>query len=1267
MRLAQITISGFKSFADSTVFRFDAPITGIVGPNGCGKSNVVDAIKWVLGERSAKSLRGSEMMDVIFAGSAARKPIGLASVTLTFDNPVVELNATDPTLRRLLPVDQEQVNVCRRLFRDGRSEYLINGRKSRLRDIKELFMDTGIGTNAYSIIEQGKVDAMLMANPIERRVILEEAAGVARFKARRIEAMRKLERSEVNLVRVREQLSNTERRLRIVKGQAEKARRFRTLDARHRELRIDLSLDAYHDLRNQLDGLTSRITKLDDERSGIAEDLTAAEDARQQAEIERHEHQARHRELQEQRLEAVAAGKHADQRREMTQRNLDETLQHINDDRGRVDELGARSNDLENALAEARRAITSASSQLTEAEERVQSLHRERAERQDVLLAQRDAASDARDALGQLQQRHSQVSERIDAIDARRGALDEQAERLARRDGELRTEHQRLTEARTDATRTADDASRSVEDLEREQQNHDRTAAALGEQQASLAARLAELRHERAALDSRRLLLHEMHEAREGLGEAVKTLLDRVEDVDGVHGLLADAIDTDQEHAPLVEAALGTNLELILIDRPETIERLGEAIEDTQGRFAVMNASWYDDHDEPDVPQATLDADTWITPLRTLVRVRENAGRAVDRLLGRTVVVSDLAAGLRLAEGALAGWRFVTMRGEVIEADGRIRFGRPAESSARDGWLSRRIELSTLANQIAAIDAHIESVASRLSDLDDASARRRELGEAVAGHLQQARHQLVEAQYQMQRLETDLDRVSRDIESCRVDAADVEARRGDLDDEQGALREALEGLAGDVDEARATAERLTAEQREAERRVDAVQEELTTAKVSLGQLGEQVEAARRERRHLEVTRDETERQREIASQQLTRRLSQVEQYEGVIASAEQERASADRTLRQLEAQSSAIEAQITEATARVEATARTLDAVRQQQTRLERDYHAVEISRREVEIKRETLEERTLTDLELSLHDAYPPYRDRREDEDFEPIDREAAEAEVESLRKDIKTLGNVNLDAIDEEKVLEERNIDLIRQVEDIDVACEQLRTLIDELNVSSEERFRTTFETIRSNFAGSDGMFRRLFGGGSADIMLVPDDDGNVNWLESGIEIRAKPPGKEPRVISQLSGGEKSMTAVALLMAIFQSKPSPFCILDEVDAALDEANVERFCGILTPFLDQSHFIIITHHKRTMSACDQLYGVTMQERGVSKRVAVQVEDVSASGAISDEAITRAEADDHVEEPRAALVEPVIETSPDAAKSLLERRLEEAWSGSSNG
>jgi chromosome segregation protein len=695
MRLARISISGFKSFADRTDLRFDAPIIGIVGPNGCGKSNVVDAVKWVLGERSAKSLRGDAMLDVIFAGSAARKPMGAASVTLTFENPVVRPEATEPAQRRFLGIDAEEVDVGRRLYRDGRSEYLINGRKCRLRDVKELFMDTGIGTNAYSIIEQGRVDAMLTTDPVQRRQIFEEAAGIAKFKARRIEAERKLERSEINLVQVREQLASTERRLRIVRGQAAKARRFRELDERHRRLRTDLALDVYHELRERLDGLTSRIADLESQRSRLTEVLTQLEDEKQTAELNRHDLQLAQRELEQRRLELVGTRRHAEQRREMVLRNLGDTRQHVDEDAARIEELDGRLAVLGDQIEETGGAIENARAEVDEVERLVSTLSRERATRQESLVAARERADRVRSAIDRDEQRKAQATVRVESITGRFKGLREQADRLAQRRRDLEREATACEAAIETAEAERVDAQERVDGIETRLAEDHRAAATLGQRQADLSRRLADDRHEQAALRSRLHLLEEMHQAREGLGDAVKTVLDRAAEYPGIRGLLADAVDTDRKHAPIVEAALGADLHLVLVDCREDLKSLEPVLRELPGRVGLLPldgdastpATAADPEGEPEAG--------WVTPLNSLIRVEPHAERVVRRLLERTVLVWDLDSALALAAGPMAGWRFVTRRGEVVDPQGRVIVGAGQASARGAGWLSRRIGRSS--------------------------------------------------------------------------------------------------------------------------------------------------------------------------------------------------------------------------------------------------------------------------------------------------------------------------------------------------------------------------------------------------------------------------------------------------------------------------------------------------------------------------------------------------------------------------------------------
>ena len=1252
MRLAKITISGFKSFADRTEFLFDKPIIGIVGPNGCGKSNIVDAIKWVLGERSAKSLRGDAMQDVIFAGSASRKPMGAATVTLTFDNPVIKHEADDPDEQRLLKVNTEQVDVTRRLYRDGRSEYLINNQKCRLRDIKELFMDTGIGSNAYSIIEQGRVDAMLTANPIERRTIFEEAAGIAKFKARKVESTRKLERAEVNLVRVREQLSNTERRLRIVKGQANKARKFKELDTRYRLMRTDYALDLYHDLRARLHGLTSQITELDFQRKDLTLVISDAEDEKQSAELDRHDLQLEQRDLEQRRLELIAARKHAEQRRELTQRNLTEAGDHIQEARKRLEEFTTRLDQLKQQKIEAEKAATRTVELLKEVGQLVTALTEERVQIQQSELESQENLDTLREKFNRSNHHRAQTVSRFEAINERIASLGAQIEKLNANQHKLEAETEQQVEEKRSVEQEHHQAQSEVTRLEALLAEHDRAAAALGTRQADLTARLSEHRSQRAALESRLHLLEEMQLSREGLGEAVKAVLDQPRRFPGIQGMLGDAIDTDRQHAGLIEAALGANLELLLVEREQDITSLEKDLRELQGRVTLIPSSpEAGDAESPDEKMPNLTPGR-VRLILSFLRIQPHAEHAVRRLLGRTVVVWDLEGAQQLAAGPLKGWRFVTQRGEVLEPDGRITIGRPIAGETGDGWLTRRIELADLKCRILSLDTKIEVLSAELSCLLSETKQTQQQLEEASQLLHEARHRMVETQYQGQRLTGELDRLEREQDTITHERQELEGHREKLIVEREETKRSLENLDETLSKLKQEIATAETQLRLAREEVESFQERLTSARVDLGKAREKHEAARREHRHLELAREETDRQHDICRQQLNRRLSQIEQYEAAIEDAKQDMAATDSQLEELAARGDELQARLDDADRRVRESMTRLTGLREKSGYLERDYHAVEISRREVEVKRENLEDRTLDDLELNLTDAYPPYRSRREEPDFVPPDRDTVQSELDELKEAIRKLGNVNLDAIEEEAMLEERNLDLIRQVHDIDEAVTQLTSLIERLEKASRTRFEETFNTIRENFAGNQGMFRRLFGGGSADVVLLPDEKGNVDWLESGVEIRAKPPGKEPRVISQLSGGEKAMTAVALLMSIFKSKPSPFCVLDEVDAALDDANVERFCHILKPFLDNSHFIIITHHKRTMQACDQLYGVTMQERGVSKRVAVKLEEIGHHQQRYESAPSTPGNGMTEQQP------PLIETKPTSA---LRKQLEQVW------
>ncbi len=1252
MRLVKLTVAGFKSFADRTEFTFDQSITGIVGPNGCGKSNVVDAVKWVLGERSSKSLRGKEMLDVIFAGSVGRKPSGLASVSLTFENPVVNPEAdlveldlsrhgdededaqqvqTTPVTqrRRILPIDADVVEVERRLYRDGGSEYVINGRKARLRDIRDLFLDTGVGADAYSIIEQGKVDAMLLASPQERRTIFEEAAGIAKYKQRRIEAQRKLERAQANLTLTREQLESTERRLRLVRGQATKARRFKELDAEFNALRLAVAFDMYDDLRQRLDGLTSRLADLEGQRRAAMEAVQEAESAKQEAEIARHEAMNTHKQLQEELLSTEHAHNSALQRRQMTTRALDDARRQADTDAQRIVEVDQNLETLARTVAEQAEAVAALSERLAEAERMLSRASETRAAVLEELGDLQREVSQKRSAAANIDRDRSSLLAHVQAEGKRIEALAEQIQRIETKAGAIEAEHASVASAAQDTLRGADARAARVASLEASLRSHDQTAQTLSADRRELATRVSELEQRFLRLDGRRATLREMVDSREGFADAVKDVLDRKATGDGFASIfapLAELIETDAIHASAVEAALGTLLQGLVIESVVTTPS-PEEIATLRGRVTFLPLAGLPSLQAANSPVDLSAFEPRVTRLRDAIspsRDLPRLGDLLDRLLATTFLVGSVDAAMMLATGPLApvaGARFVTPDGTLIEPDGCITAGPVA--AVAGGVLQRQTELAELELQTAEVSADLDRERTSLRGLDAEVATHTESrNEIAASHATESR-QLVADRAKHERLTADADRLGRETKSLAEEAAQIRSREDRARSEMQTLSTKAEGLARLHAEQTAAAETAEREAARVRLAADAASEQVTSAKVDVGRMSEQIGSSRREVSRLSIARDDAERQHRNLLQHLEQARARINEHELAIAEADaqiQASASAAITLRNEAAQANDA---ITATDAIVQEHAGILGVARQQLAVFERDWNSLEISRRELEVKRETLEDRTQEDLAIDLGREYPEYREMMSEGDVARINQPEAVSTIELLRQEIRKLGNVNLDSIEEETQLEGQNENLVRQVADLDTAAQRLAELIVRLNQVSKEQFGTIFSAIQEHFGSQDGMFRRLFGGGRAEVRLMPlikEIDGEkvvtdeYDLLESGIEVVAKPPGKEPRTIDQLSGGEKTLTAVALLMSIFRSKPSCFCVLDEVDAALDEGNVARYCAMIRQFTDRSRFIVITHNKKTMQSADQLYGVTMQERGVSTRVKVRFDQVGAHG-----------------------------------------------------
>ena len=1203
--LKRLELIGFKSFAEKTQFDFGPGITAIVGPNGSGKSNLVDAVRWILGEQSAKSLRGGEMTDVIFNGSTSRRSLGMAEVSLLLDN-----------TRRMLAIDADEVQITRRVYRSGEGEYLINRQPARLKDIKEMFLGSGAGAHAYSIIEQGRVDVLLQASTRERRAIFEEAAGISRFKAKKLETLRKLERVEQNLQRLRDIIEEVDRQVRSVKLQAAKAERYREYTGRLKELRVTLSLDEYHRFARQAEQTAAALASLRETLAG-----QSAQAAQRDAEVRRLE-------------EALAAAESSARSAESA---LHAARQRIAAEETTLQHEQALAATLEQDLAQTRAQLHALDRQLTVLAAAVAQSAGELAGVDADCARQRSAAAKLEAELAQAVARLAQLRAQLEADNAE---LMEQMRQAARRHNEqvsfqaqadsLAQHRHRLHQKTAQASQSLSQLGGEMAALEQaEARVQDQLAAArrkadeLKQQQEQTQDTLDQTRQELAAareqhsgLTSRIHVLEGLEQSYEGLSAGVREVLALVRGPDPgpwgtVVGLVADLLTVPREYAPLVDLALGGRAQSLLVRDPARLaSALARRERPFSGRVSFLplpepgSASLRANRLLETSPAGRVRLPTTADGLPAHPGLVASAAKLVscehadlahlpDYLLGTTLVVKDLATARAIAE-LTSGYRFVTLGGELLEADGTLTVG---EHHAETGLLSRKSELRELRGQAAALERQIAATEDRLAALRDQL-------DQLSARAHEVQLQLQVLTEQSADLRTRLTQQRQRHEGLEQELRLNEVELQQLDRELESLREACRAAEADARAADARVQELQARQAVAEAEIRTLehqrqhgQQAWTAAKVALAAAEERrtALAARHEQARQDWQQrqaDQRDRQRHLAT--ALDRLAQSEQAmlraSAALAQAYVDKESAERQLTQL--QRSAEQLRL-ERQKYIEQT----QAARQEWQSLQEQVHAHELQASDLQHRLENLAVRLREDHDLDLAALYRDYQPPET-----PIDQPAIQEEIAELKRKITRLGSVSLDAIQELEALEARAGTLRAQHDDLAAAKQALDEIIAKINQDSRRLFTETFQAVRGHF---QELFRKVFGGGMADVILEDEND----ILESGIEIVARPPGKELRSISLMSGGEKTLTAVALLLAIFRSKPSPFCILDEVDAALDEANIGRFTAVLREFLDRSQFIIITHSKKTMAAADVLYGVTMQESGVSKRVAVRFED----------------------------------------------------------
>ena len=1183
MRLEKIVLNGFKSFADKTEFCFDSPITAIVGPNGCGKSNIVDAVKWVLGEQSVKSLRSDQMADVIFGGSSSRKALGTAEVSLLISNP-------NGTGARELPIDADEVQISRRIYKSGESEYRINNKVCRLKDIRELFMDTGVGARAYSILEQGQIEQLLNASKTDRRIVFEEAAGISKYKAHKKEALRKLQRTEQNLLRLADILGEVTKQLRSVKYQAGKARNYLRYTQRLKELQVNYSLAEY--AKNQ--------ALLREKEAGLAQEQELFERLTAETAKEDNLISGLRQKLTETKNKLNSTGNLL----VAVQSKIEQSLQRIEFLRARISELQQRkksageriarlreqenlfkvdSSRLRGELAESEKTHEEKSRAAEQAEKAVQTISAECTSLEAELEDEKSGVID-------IVRRTAQLHNEIQSISVYRNNLSSQKDRLSGRAKHAHAELEKLLTEKAQHNTRLSDIEKVLGELTENLESRRKETEEINNLLTADNKRLAHSKDARSTLSGESAILTDMERRCEGLTTAVKSILRNrsVENskLDYVEGVMADIIAADFEYANAVEAGLESKTDALVVSSTRRLLADKETIEKLDGRVSFISL----DKTGPFVDKKDLSKfDCVKGRLAEFVKYESKYAPLVWKLLGKTIVVDTIDAAIELSGELGQEYKFVTLKGEFLSADGSIKLG-PLRSTS--GLISRKSRLRQLQQTIANITGEIETLEKQIEKNEQANEHLAKLCKGLRTAVYEANTEKMQVSWKLREFEQNIKRLREEenLAAGEIDLLETEIA-GSVQKEYDS-KQRLQELETVNSQRTSRIEELEGRYAEQKGLLQNQSSRLTDLKVAVGQITEHRKALKQAIAHLARQMQANQTATESAlteiqncGEQLTEAERDVLNCEAAASELYVEKEETQEGSKELHRE---IEKLLEEQKQREELVRQKRDRIHE----LESTMGELKVELGQLEVKGQGLVERVQEELQIDLVGAYENYRQSE-------VDWEAVREEIAGLRGKIERLGNVNLDAIDEQESLEERYNFLSKQVEDLNTSKAQLQQLISRLNKKSREKFRSTFEEIRIHF---QDVFRRLFGGGKADIFLEDADD----ILEAGIEIMARPPGKQTMSISLLSGGEKALTAIALLFAIFTTKPSPFCFLDEIDAALDEANNERFNLMVREFQKNSQFIIITHAKRTMSIADVLFGITMQKQGVSKKISVR-------------------------------------------------------------
>jgi chromosome segregation protein len=1223
MYLKNLTVFGFKSFADKTALNFQPGVTAIVGPNGCGKSNVSDAIRWVLGEQSAKALRGGEMADVIFNGTDGRKPMGMGEVSLT-------LGGVDGENLRAagVEVSYDEVTLTRRIFRDGGSEYFLNKTPCRLKDIQQLFMGTGVGRTSYSILAQGHITQILSSKPEDRRMIFEEAAGITKFKSQKKESLRKLEYTDQNLLRVADTIKEVKRQIGSLQRQAGKAKRYKqiSLELQHLETQLarhqfDVLLSEISEknstvekLRNKIEQGSNDVLLFENEIGQLRERLSDLEHevaARQQrglelkGEIDRHEsriqfNDERLRELASQNSKAIADITQAEERHRAAQEEL--TI------------VTGKLSASEIALAQHRENLQLKREALQQVENDLRGRQEQLREAQSAAFSAAQDLTRIRNEITALDLQKQGNTIRLEKLSAEKMQLEEERTRLESRLHEFTAsvEVEKLNVATTRGS--VEQRQNRLRELQNELQQSSTEQDQFLQQQAEKRSRLT--------------VLEQLEGSREGFDAGAVAALRQSR---SVIGSLADRIRVPDEFVVAVENALGHHLQLVLTEQPESAQEiLADLSANKSGRASVAALSIGIPDDKQLVFGGELSPDENKTAAQNglkqgqivraldVVQTEPSVDKLLRALLGRTFIASDLPTATAQIQNGHAGCDFVTLTGDLLSRHGIYTGGYlngHGDSKAPGSILGRKNQITELQTELTEIQNRIAEASRKRGALLNEQTELQASLQAAQTELREQEVAIATREGEFNALQNSNRLLHQKIDTVVFEVQSLAAQEQEGLQKRNALTVQLDKFETSERGAQEQVAALTTELENLRRQRDVANAALTESKIALAS-DEQLAAS-----FCQQQQSLTQRIRELTQVIEQRKseclsfISRKEQAESEVQESRSEIEKLSHKRQQVNSQAEELLVQKNLQEAEVSSREENLRSQRNRLTELQTQRGTIDIELAQKNMSVQNLREKIQQKYHLNLDDIRSEcititYADEgpAKVETLTPeemaasgtaTDWNAVAQQIEALQKRLDEIGPVNLVAIEEYEETEQRHQFLTTQHDDLINAKTQLLEVINRINTQTRQMFLETFDKIRDNFRT---MFTDVFGGGKADLILSDEND----VLESGIDIVARPPGKQLQGISLLSGGEQTMVAVSLLFSIYQVKPSPFCVLDELDAPLDESNINRFVRVLQRFLAHSQFIIITHNKRTIGMADVLYGVTMEEHGVSKIVSVK-------------------------------------------------------------